>query len=299
MENAYSNPKRNILEVCWQLKKDGLSEKTIIGYSKLLRLLEKRGAILSNPESVKYVIADQTSWSISTKFYAVMAYSKYASFNNLQWNPPKYKPVSKLPFVPLESEIDALIAFCGKKISTILQLLKETGMRIGEALDLEWTDINFESKTLVVNKPEKNSNARSFKISDKLCSMLLRLSKDDMLVFGAGSGHSVVCNFRRQRKRAAIALANPRFGKIHFHSLRHWKATTEYARTKDILHVMRILGHKSIQNTLIYTHLVEFEQSDQYFSAIANNIVEAQKLIESGFEYVTEMDSVRLFRKRK
>jgi hypothetical protein len=62
---------------------------------------------------------------------------------------------------------------------------------------------------------------------------------------------------------------------------------------------MRLLGHKSINNTLIYTHLVDFEQSDEYSSATAKTIEEAQKLIESGFEYVTEIDGIKLFRKRK
>lgn len=86
--------------------------------------------------------------------------------------------------IPLESEIDALIAYCGKKTSTILQLLKETGMRIGEALDLEWIDVTFESRTILLNKPEKHSNARSFKISEKLCSMLLNISKFFCCFFG-------------------------------------------------------------------------------------------------------------------
>lgn len=128
---------------------------------------------------------------------------------------------------------------------------------------------------------------------------MLRLKKDDKYIFGTGSKHSVICNFRRQRKNATVALANPHFGQIHFHTLRHWKATTEYHKTKDILHVMRLLGHKSINNTLIYTHMMDFEQSDAFHSATATTIQEAQKLIESGFEYVTEIGEVKLFRKRK
>ena len=236
---------------------------------------------------------------LGTKSTVVSAYSKYASINNIQLSPPKFKITNKLPFIPLESEIDALIAFCGKKISTVLQLLKETGMRIGEALDLEWTDLNFDSRILLLNRPEKHSNARSFKISEKLGSMVMRLKKDDKYIFGTGSKHSVICNFRRQRQKAVVALANPHFSQIHFHTLRHWKATTEYHRTKDILHVMRLLGHKSINNTLIYTHLIDFEHSDEYTSATAVNIEEAQKLIETGFEYVTEIEGVKLFRKRK
>jgi integrase len=300
VQNTYSNQDTsNIIQFSWRLKKDGFAEKTIINYSKLLGLLEKLGANLSNPESVKSIISLQDNWSLSTKATVVAAYSKYASMNNLQWIRPKYKGTNKIPFIPLESEIDALIAYCGKKTSTILLLLKETAMRIGEALDLEWTDVNFESRTIVLNKPEKHSNARCFKISEKLCSMLLRLKKDEVLVFGRGSKHSVICNFRSQRKKAAIALANPRFRQIHFHTLRHWKATTEYHKTKDILHVMRLLGHKSINNTLIYTHLIDFEQSDEYTSATATTIEQAQKLIESGFDYVTEIGEVKLFRKRK
>ncbi|MEM2593341.1 MAG: tyrosine-type recombinase/integrase [Candidatus Bathyarchaeia archaeon] len=55
----------------------------------------------------------------------------------------------------------------------------------------------------------------------------------------------------------AHKLNNLRLKQIHFHTIRHWKATMEYAKTRDILHVMKVLGHKNIKNTLIYTHLVE------------------------------------------
>jgi hypothetical protein len=49
---------------------------------------------------------------------------------------------------------------------------------------------------------------------------------------------------------------------------------------------------------LIYTQLVEFE-SDEYCSAVARNVEEAQKLIEAGFEYVCNHENVMIFRKRK
>jgi hypothetical protein len=61
---------------------------------------------------------------------------------------------------------------------------------------------------------------------------------------------------------------------------------------------MRLLGHKNIANTLIYTQLVEFE-SDEYCSAVAGNVDEAKKLIEAGFEYVCSHNETLLFRKRK
>jgi hypothetical protein len=79
---------------------------------------------------------------------------------------------------------------------------------------------------------------------------------------------------------------------------RHWKATMEYHKTKDILHVMQLLGHRNIKNTLVYTQLVNFE-NDDYHSATAKTIEEATKLIDTGFEYVCTHNNTMLFRKRK
>jgi len=49
----------------------------------------------------------------------------------------------------------------------------------------------------------------------------------------------------------AFKLGNPRLLKIGFHSFRHWKGTMEHHKTKDIIHVKELLGHKNIQNTLV------------------------------------------------
>ena len=74
---------------------------------------------------------------------------------------------------------------------------------------------------------------------------------------------------------------------------------TEYYKTKDILYVMKLLGHKSIKNTLIYTQLIEFEGDDQFVCKVAKTVMEASELIENGFEYVCTMDDAKPFRKRK
>jgi hypothetical protein len=61
---------------------------------------------------------------------------------------------------------------------------------------------------------------------------------------------------------------------------------------------MKRLGHKRIENTMLYTQLVQFE-GDEYHSAVAENVDEARKLIEGGFEYVCTHQSLMLYRKRK
>lgn len=69
-------------------------------------------------------------------------------------------------------------------------------------------------------------------------------------------------------------------------------------KTKDILHVMKILGHKNINNTLIYAQLVDFKD-DEYVSKVATIAKEACQLVEAGFEYVCDVDGKHIFRKRK
>ena len=94
-----------------------------------------------------------------------------------KWDPPKYKPVEKIPFIPTEKEIDEFIAGCGRKTAAYLQLLKETGMRSGEANKLEWTDVDFERGTVSVT-PEKNSKPRILRLSKKCLAMLEHLKKN-------------------------------------------------------------------------------------------------------------------------
>jgi integrase len=104
--------------------------------------------------------------------------------------------------------------------------------------------------------------------------------------------------FERARTRLAEKLGNPSIKRISFHTFRHWKASMEYHKTKDILYVQRLLGHKNIQNTLIYTHLVSLE-SDEWVCKVACSLDEAVELVEAGFEYVTNVEGKKIFRKCK
>jgi integrase len=198
-----------------------------------------------------------------------------------------------------EREIDDLISSCNKYIALFLQIGKETGARAGEIFSIKWIEIDTERRTLNIT-PEKGSNPRIFKISYRLIAMLSSLPKESERIFS----HYAKLNFLRRsferyRKRTANKLGNPRIFEITFHTLGHWKATMEYHRTKDILHVMKLLGHRNIKNTLIYTHLIRIEDDEKYISKVAKTIDEARKLVESGFDYICEMEELKLFRKRK
>lgn len=61
----------------------------------------------------------------------------------------------------------------------------------------------------------------------------------------------------------------------------------------------RMLGHKRIENTLVYTHLIDFEEDDAYVVKVASSIEEFTVLLESGFEYVSDYEGRKVLRKRK
>jgi hypothetical protein len=73
----------------------------------------------------------------------------------------------------------------------------------------------------------------------------------------------------------------------------------EYHKTKDILRVKQILGHKSINSTLLYTQLVNFD-GDEYDVKIAESKKEIEELLKVGFEWVgQDKDGLIYLRKRK
>jgi len=70
----------------------------------------------------------------------------------------------------------------------------------------------------------------------------------------------------------------------------------------DMDHVRRLLGHKSILNTQLYVNMEKVffsESTEEYTVKVTSTIEESCKLIEVGFEFVTEMDGKKIFRKRK
>jgi len=132
--------------------------------------------------------------------------------------------------------------------------------------------------------------------------MLNSLPKINENVFQT-SKDSLRKSFWALRKRTATKLSNPRLKKISFHTFRHWKGTTEYHKTKDIIHVKTVLGHKSIESTMIYINIESalfLSTLDEWTCKATANTNEATQLIENGFEYITTTpDALMLFRKRK
>lgn len=281
------------------MKKNGLAEGTITSRMRALKQLAKITNLIE-PEQVKEKVTSQKWKSLSKKRY-LETYDSLLKYLGIKWTKPKITIETRIPFIPTETELDQLIASCGKRLATLLQTLKETGTRISEAVKLKWIDLSTEQRTLNIT-PSKNSNPRLLPISTKLLNMINQLPHTKETIF-AQNIDGLRTSFDRQRKTASLKLQNPRIHQITFHTFRHWKGTIEYHKTKDIMHVKQVLGHKSIDSTMVYINIeqaVFLAENDDFTCKIAKDAKEASQLIEAGFTYVTTTpEQLMLFRKRK
>ncbi len=296
--NPPNNPRSEIATFLLWMQREGYSPSTIKNVRKILIKLSNRLGTLLDGDAVKDFVVKMDARG-GTKKLNLLAYKLYAEWKGFEFDPPKVGDTeAQLPFIATEAELDSLIAGSGPKLSAYLQGLKESGSRCGELARAEWTDLDPESCIFNI-RAEKGSRNRQCKLSQKLVSMLLRLPKKNKLIFG-GTKTGVFRNgLQNARKRQASKLQNPKLLKIHLHSFRHWKACHVYWKSKDILFTQQVLGHKSLNSTLRYARIVQWESENDFLCKFTKSLAEASCLIEAGWEFITDMDGGKLFRKRK
>ena len=153
-------------------------------------------------------------------------------------------------------------------------LALSTGMRIGEICGLKWSDIDFASQTIsvqrtiqriydphaktrtriVIGEPKTMSSRRTVPLSTTILPILYRLKShqnSDYLLTGADT----FIEPRTYREYFNTLLKKSDVAHINFHSLRHTFATRLIENGADYKTVSTILGHSSINMTLnLYVH---------------------------------------------
>ena len=281
------------------MKRNGRAEQTIERSIGILTRFSKFIDIC-NPEETKSFLASLT-WKVSTKKMTAYTLKAFYDYLQIPYTMPNYRNVRELPFIPTEEELDLLIASGEATTGARLQILKETGARIGELNYLEWTHIDTQRKTIYIIG-EKGSNSRILPLSDKAISMINHVKRTNNHVFKT-KAKGFRKTFQKLRKRKATQTNNPRLLKIHFHTFRHWKGTTEYHKTRDIYHVRNVLGHRNMNTTLLYITLENAlyqTSSDEWTSTVTHSIEEETQAISTGFELVRAInETTAIYRKRK
>lgn len=100
------------------------------------------------------------------------------------------------------------------------------------------------------------------------------------------------------RNKLAKKLNDPSIATIRLYDFRHYFCTKKLNDINNPYTVMMLMGHKKLETTQKYMHLINLND-DEGTCAGATTAKEAMKLIEAGFQYVTTIEGVQLFRKRK
>jgi integrase/recombinase XerC/integrase/recombinase XerD len=150
--------------------------------------------------------------------------------------------------------------FCAVRDNVILELLFSTGIRIGELVALNVSDVDLEKRQIQITGRATRGRAVSIP-SDVMVTTLMQYlelrgerSVETQALFVGRSGtrltiYSIENIFKKHVRLAEI--------KRHItpHSLRHTMAAILVSNGTDIREVQEILGHASILSTQVYTKL--------------------------------------------
>ena len=139
----------------------------------------------------------------------------------------------------------------------LVELLLLTGMRIGEALSLQWNDVDFSTRQITLRRT-KTGKARHVPISDDCLALLVRRQAITDLcltgwLFPPLRGNSHMARPVRPWKKACKAVGLP--PSLRFHDLRHIFASLCVKEGIPLFTVQGLLGHSSIKMTSRYAAL--------------------------------------------
>ena len=146
----------------------------------------------------------------------------------------------------------------GLRDRTMFELMYSSGLRAGEVCALKMKDIDFADRIVRVSLG-KFSKDRFVPVSEVammfLESYTVRRGSGEIPVFlsSNGGGHLLGSSINR---RLAVYFKDTEFEKkgLSAHSFRHTCATHLLESGADLRYVQELLGHESIETTVIYTH---------------------------------------------
>ena len=168
--------------------------------------------------------------------------------------------VKKIPKAISKSQMEQIFEDLKKSKQTnaglyilILKLIYLSGLRISEALNLKWSDINHQDNSIYVYG--KGSKERKVFIINDYLVQLKNLEKNNQYIFTINKKK---ISTRSVNKFLQNCYDNSLIkNKLSSHIFRHSFATTMLENNADIRHIQKLLGHSSISTTEIYTKVAK------------------------------------------
>ena len=208
---------------------------------------------------------------------------------NLVWNSENTMQVEYLSVAEIQALIGSLLKGIKPNYISRYMILCAiyTGLRLGEILALEWTDIDYAGNTISVTKsydyaakrtkePKTASSKRTVRVSAEFLAMIEPLKANHQKrVFAPADGSylsSSAVNKALRKQLKACGLVKQDF---HFHSLRHSHVALLLYEGVPLYAISKRLGHADMSITARkYAYLIDElrQKGDDRIEEILNNL---------------------------
>jgi len=194
-----------------------------------------------------------------------------ASFNTaLRWGLLQSNPFSKQKLVSIPEA--SPLFFSKTDFQKLINAIKEgwlkeivifatlTGLRRGEIVNLHWSDVDLNRKTITVQSSPtfktKNGKKRIVPLNDTAFYILQSKANKSLseLVFTLNE-KPIFAEWLSHKFKWYVYDCKFREDRLHFHSLRHTFASWLVQDGVSLYEVQKLLGHSNIMVTQVYSHL--------------------------------------------
>lgn len=223
---------------------------------------------LSSREAEKFLLS-----TFSTSKYAAYLYYRTlkAAFNTaLEWEYILSNPFLKIKLPKIPTRLPQFINFqdfnkilLKEKDPTLSDLYITTyysGMRLGEIVNLKWSDIYDLDYLIVSNKTDfvtKSKKERRIPLNEIIKNILSRRSYSENVseyIFINNLGSQLEKDYVSKHFKKCVKLFDSK-SRFNFHTLRHSFASNLAQKGVSLYIIKELLGHSSITTTEKYAHL--------------------------------------------
>ncbi|MCM8758454.1 MAG: site-specific integrase [Candidatus Omnitrophica bacterium] len=238
-------------------KRDEISVKNLTSFFAGRHLYEINNLDIENYKKIR--IKQGVSYATINRELACLRtiLNKAVEWNLLSTNPPKiklYKENNQRTRYLTKEEENKILEVCPDVLKPIILIALNTGMRRSEIAKLRWQDIDFREKMITVYET-KNNEKRHIPMNTIVFDTINRIKEKpfSQYLFPGENGshispHHISHLFEKTVKKAGIK-------DFRFHDLRHTFASRLVMNGVDLKTVQELLGHKSFNMTLRYSHL--------------------------------------------
>ena len=219
-----------------------------------------------DPKKARNRIHHNPKSSVNKYLQLIKAMFNWAHNQNLIADNPIHKvPIlrdvrRKFPRIFSKEELEIIFKTAPSPYNEFFRLLVYTGMRVGEALYLEWSDIDRKSGLIKIqSKPgfhPKTYEIRSVPIHPAIAEIFTdsQIRKSVKYIFDDGHGNHAFTNDRALKYLKNTLRLNS-LPDANLYTFRHTFASNLVMAGVDIATIKELMGHASITTTEQYLHV--------------------------------------------